>query len=135
VSLAYDISAFGVWRLAFGVRRSAFGVHDSEIVFVLELGLHCSSALWTVTKRFLPRDGWDLPSPAVGDYGATRRYGINVFGAGDAERQTLSAERCRLAQMRFSSQKSKNAGFGRIALANGALQYRNIRYWAADSCF
>jgi hypothetical protein len=127
--LAFGARRLGVRRAAFGVRRSRFGNR-----FRPRIGTPLFIGALDSDKTFLPRDGWDLPSPAVGDYGATRRYGINVFGAGDAERQTLSAERCRLAQMRFSSQKSKNAGFGRIALANGALQYRNIRYRAADSC-
>ena len=35
----------------------------------------------------------------------------------------------------FHRKNQRPAEFGRRRLANGALQYRNIRYWAADSCF
>jgi hypothetical protein len=111
-------------------QRLAFGVHDSEIVLVLELGLSCSSRLWTVTKRFSRARIGLLPWPR--DYAATGPYAINVFGAGDAERRTPNGTYLRRGG--FHRKNPKMPDPTGTALANGALQYRNIRYWAADSC-
>jgi hypothetical protein len=99
-------------------QRLAFGAHDPEIVLVLELGLHCSSRALDSDKTFQPHEGWDLPSPAAA--GLRRDWTLpdrRVWSGHDAERQTLSAERCGLAQTRFSSQKSKMPDSTGIALS------------------
>jgi hypothetical protein len=48
---------------------------------------------------------------------------------------TVNAKRSDLRGGGFHRKNQRPAEFGRRRLANGALQYRNIRYWAADSCF
>ena len=45
---------------------------------------------------------------------------------------TVNTKRCDLRGDDFHRKNQRHAG---IALANGALQYRNIRYWAEDSWF
>jgi hypothetical protein len=51
------------------------------------------------------------------------------------EQATPNAKRCDLRGGGFHRKNQRHAGFDWHRLANGALQYRNIRYWAADSRF
>jgi hypothetical protein len=48
---------------------------------------------------------------------------------------TVNAKRSDLRGGDFHRKNQRPAEFGQRRLSNGALQYRNIRYWAADSCF
>jgi hypothetical protein len=67
-----------------------------------------------------------------GTYGTNGTYEVAAVRTAVCERQTPNGTYLRRGG--FHRKNPKMPDPTGTALANGALQYRNIRYWAADSC-